>query len=312
MLTLKDIQKAHDRIRPHIHKTPVLSSQSLNEIAGCQLFFKCENLQKIGAFKIRGATNAVLSLSKEELAKGVATHSSGNHAQALALAAKNLGAKAFIVMPTSAPKVKKAAVIGYGAEVIDCEPTLEARESTLQKVIEKRGATFIPPYNDERIICGQATAAKELIEEIPNLDTIIAPVGGGGLISGTALSAHYFSPQTKVIGAEPEGAKDAYESFHSGELQPSVSPNTIADGLLTSLGEKTFEVIKEYVHDIQLANDEEIKAAMRLVWERMKIVIEPSSAVVLAIVLKNKSQFAGQRVGLIISGGNVDLGKLPF
>jgi threonine dehydratase len=312
MISAQDIQEAHNRISTYIHKTPVLSSQSINEMAGCEVFFKCENLQKIGAFKFRGATNALLSLSEEELKKGVATHSSGNHAQALALAAKMLGTKAYIVMPTSAPKVKKAAVLGYGAEVIDCEPTLIARESTLEKVVERTGATFIHPYNDERIICGQATAAKELLEEHPELDTIIAPVGGGGLLSGTALSAHYFSPKTKVIGAEPEGAKDAFESFHSGDFHPSISPNTIADGLLTSLGDKTFKIIRQYVDDIKIADDEEIKAAMRLVWERMKIIIEPSSAVPLAVVLRYKEQFDGQKVGIIISGGNVDLEKLPF
>ena len=306
------ILDAWKRISPFIHKTPVFTSANINSILGSTLYFKCENFQKVGAFKYRGATNAILQLGKKELVNGVATHSSGNHAQALALAAKINGCKAFIVMPSNAPQSKKAAVIGYGAKVIECTPTLEARESTLQKVIDEKNAHFIHPYNDLRIISGQATAAKELIEEQPGLDFIIAPVGGGGLLSGTSLSAHFFSPNTKVIGAEPAGADDAYQSFLSGKLVPSMNPNTIADGLLTSLGNLTFPIIIELVDDIKTVDDSLIIRAMKLIWERMKIIIEPSAAVSLAVVMDNQPLFKNKRVGIIISGGNVDFDKLPF
>lgn len=306
------IENTHERIKPFIHNTPVLTCQAIDEIAQANIYFKCENFQKIGAFKFRGATNALLSLSNEEKQNGVVTHSSGNHAQALALAAKMNDSKAYIVMPENAPAVKRNAVLGYGAEVITCKPTLQAREETSEKVMQETGATFIHPYNDYRIIAGQATSAKELIETTDKLDYIIAPVGGGGLLSGTSLSAHYFSPNTKVIATEPEGADDAYRSFKGKALVPSENPNTICDGLLTSLGTKTFDIILKHVHDIYTTNDEEIIAAMRLVWERMKIIIEPSSAVTLAIVIKNPQVFAGSKIGIIFSGGNVDLGKLPF
>ncbi|MEQ8926444.1 MAG: pyridoxal-phosphate dependent enzyme [Fulvivirga sp.] len=311
---LKDFEEAHDRIRNHIHRTPILTNATINEMAGCSISFKCENFQKVGAFKARGGMNAILGLSDADKQKGVATHSSGNHAQAVALAAKVAGIKAWIVMPSNAPKVKKDAVKGYGAEVIECEPTIDAREETLNAVIQENGALLIHPYNDERIIIGQGTATKELIEDAEKeFDFILTPIGGGGLISGAALVSHYLSPNTKVLGGEPEAADDAYRSFKSGQLVKNDSPpKTIADGLLTNLGDKNFEVIKKYVHDIYLVNDAEIMAALRLVWERMKIIIEPSCAVPLAVVLKNKLVFKNKNVGIVLSGGNVDLGKIKF
>jgi threonine dehydratase len=311
--TKEDIAAAAQRISVLIHNTPVLTSTSINQIAGCDLYFKCENLQKVGAFKFRGATNAISLLSENQLAHGVATHSSGNHAQALALAAKLKGVKAYIVMPENAPKSKKEAVLGYGAEVIECEATLAARESTLESVTKKTGAYFIHPYNDERIITGQATCAKELIESVNDcLDFIIAPVGGGGLLSGTALSGKYFSEGTKIIGAEPAGADDAFKSFQRNEIVPSIHPKTIADGLLTSLGDKTFPIIKLLVENILVVEDEMIIHAMKLIWQRMKIIVEPSAAVPLAVVLDNKELFANKKVGIILSGGNIDFDKIPF
>ena len=310
--TFSDIEKAHDRIRPYIHKTPVLSSKSINEMVGANLFFKCENLQKVGAFKFRGACNSVFALTDEEAKNGVCTHSSGNHAAALALAARMRGIPAYIVMPENAPEIKKIAVAGYGAQITYCTPTLEARESTLKKVAEATGATEIHPYNYFNVICGQGTAAKELIEEIGTLDIVMAPVGGGGLLSGTALSAKALLPKALVIAAEPAGADDAFRSFYSGELQPSVAPKTIADGLLTSLGSLTFPIILNQVDQIVTVSEEKIVEAMRMIWERMKIIIEPSSAVPLAAILENKVDVKGKTVGIILSGGNVDLGKLPF
>ena len=307
-----DIVKAHELIRPYIHRTPVLSSKSINEIVGAELFFKCENLQKVGAFKFRGACNSVFSLTDEEARNGVCTHSSGNHAAALALAARMRGIAAYIVMPDNAPEIKKKAVAGYGAHITFCEPTLTARESTLEKVALETGATEIHPYNYFNVICGQGTAAKEMIEETGELDIVMAPVGGGGLLSGTALSAKAMLPGVKVIAAEPSGADDAFRSFQSKMLQPSVTPKTIADGLLTSLGEITFSIILNEVDQIVTVSEERIVEAMRLVWERMKIIIEPSSAVPLAAILENKVDVKGKRVGIILSGGNVDLGKLPF
>ena len=308
--TKPDIEQAHERIKVYIHHTPVLTSSSLDELAGCQLFFKCENFQKVGAFKARGAMNAVLSLSREERAKGVATHSSGNHAQALARAAKIMGIKAYIVMPRTAPEIKKKGVKGYGGEITECEPTLAARESTLAEVIKKTGAVEIHPFNNYDVIAGQATAAKELIEEIPGLDFIVAPVGGGGLLSGTALAAHYFSPTTKIIAGEPELANDAWRSLRSGHIEAASPPTSIADGLLTSLGDKTFPIIREYVREIITVSDPEIIAAMRWIWERLKITIEPSCAVPFAAVLKEKATFTNKKVGIILSGGNVDLNKI--
>lgn len=312
-LTLQDFKAAHERIKPYIHNTPVLSSQQLNTLTGCEIYFKCENLQKVGAFKARGGFNALLALSENERKKGVTAHSSGNHAQAVALAAKTLGVKAYIVMPSTAPKVKKDAVLGYGAEVIDCEPTLEARESTVEQIIKEKGAVLVHPFNDYNIIAGQGTAAIELLESQPDLDYIFTPIGGGGLVSGSALVAKYLSPKTKVIGSEPEEADDAFRSFKVGKILPhETPPKTIADGLLTTLGEKTFEIIKQEVEDVLVVNEREIVAAMQLMWERMKIVTEPSGAVPFAALIRNKERFQDKRIGIIISGGNVDLGKLPF
>jgi threonine dehydratase len=266
----------------------------------------------MGAFKMRGATNAILQLSKTEKEFGVATHSSGNFAQALALAAKLQGIKAYVVMPSNAPEIKKAAVRGYGGEIIECEPNLNARESTLNDVVNKTGAVFLHPYNDYHVIQGQGTAAMELIEDYTDLDSIFAPVGGGGLLAGTALAAHHFSPNTKVIAGEPMGADDAWQSFQKGEIIPQTNPITIADGLLTSLGDKTFPIIKEHVEDIVRVEEDEIVSAMRLIWERMKLVVEPSSAVALAALIKEKEKYQNKRIGIIISGGNVQLNKLPF
>jgi threonine dehydratase len=309
---IEAINEAEKRIAPFIHRTPVLSSKSINEILNSKLYFKCENFQKVGAFKYRGATNAIHKLSRPQLQNGVATHSSGNHAQALALAARINKVAAYIVMPSNSPKSKKDAVIGYGANVIECEPTLEARERTLNQVIKDKKAHFIHPYNDFNIIVGQATAAKELIEDVPDLDFLIAPVGGGGLLSGTSLSVKYFSPNTKTIGAEPSGADDAMRSFEAGKIIPSVNPNTIADGLLTSLGSLTFPIIKEHVEKIYSIEDAVTIEAMKLIWQRMKIIVEPSAAVPLAVVLGNQNIFKGKKIGIILSGGNVDFDKLPF
>lgn len=310
--TFSDIEKAHNRIRPFIHHTSVLSSQSINQIVGAELYFKCENFQKVGAFKFRGACNSVFSLSEEEAKNGVCTHSSGNHAAALALAARMRGIPAYIVMPENAPEIKKIAVAGYGAQITFCIPTLEARESTLKRVAAETGATEIHPYNYFNVICGQGTAAKELIDEIGQLDVVMAPVGGGGLLSGTAISTKALLPNARVIAAEPAGADDAYRSFYSKTFQPSVAPKTIADGLLTSLGSLTFPIILNNVDEIVTVSEANIVAAMRMIWERMKIVIEPSSAVPLAAILENKVDVKGQKVGIILSGGNVDLGRLPF
>ena len=309
-ITKQNIEDAHKRIKPFIHKTPVLTSKTLDSISGAALFFKCENLQKIGAFKIRGGMNAVLSLSDEKRTKGIATHSSGNHAQAIALAAREVGTKAFIVMPNSSPQVKVDAVRGYGAEIFFCEPNQQAREQLLQEIVDKTGAEFIHPYNNYDVISGQATCAKELIEEIPSLDFISTPVGGGGLLSGTLLSARYFSPSTVVYAGEPEGAADAVLSIKNNRIEKAPFVKTIADGLLTTLGDKTFHIINQFVKDILTVSDDEIIAAMRLVYERMKLVVEPSGVVPLAAVLKNKELFAGKRVGIIFSGGNVELKKL--
>jgi threonine dehydratase len=308
----EEIIAAAERIKNYIHRTPVLTSEQINKITGADIYFKCENFQKVGAFKSRGACNAVFSLSEEQLLKGVATHSSGNHAQALARAAKLRGIKAFIVMPNDSSKVKVEAVKGYGGIITFCTPSLETRESTLAKVINETGAIEIHPYENPMIIAGQATAAKELIEDTEKLDIIMAPVGGGGLLGGTALSTYYFSPSTKVIAAEPLMADDAYQSFYSGKFVPSVSPQTIADGLRTSLGMINFEIVKKHVSQIITVKEETIITAMKLVWERMKIIIETSAAVPLAAILENPELFTGKKVGIIISGGNVDLNLLPW
>lgn len=301
------IEEAHKRIAGYVHRTPVMKSSGLNEMAGCELFFKCENFQNIGAFKARGAMNAALLLSAEEKAKGIATHSSGNHGQAVARAAKILGMKSYIVMPNNSSEIKRRGVIAYGGEIFLCERS--AREATLNNVVSKTGATVIHPFNNYAVIAGQATVAKELFEDIDNLEIIVAPVGGGGLLSGTSLTAKYFSPSTAVIGAEPEAVDDAFRSMQSGKIELSGS-DSIADGLLTSLGDKTFNIIRQEVREIITVTEQEIIAAMRHIWERLKIVIEPSSAVTLAVVLKQKEKFYGRRVGVILSGGNVDLDKV--
>ena len=295
-----------------MHRTPVLTSRQLDAIAGARLFFKCENFQKVGAFKFRGATNAVLSLSDSQRAAGVVTHSSGNHAAALAHAAVSRGVKAYIVMPSSAPEVKKRAVAGYGADITFCEPTLAAREAAAAEIISTTGATMIHPFDNFFIIAGQGTAAMEILADIPAPDAVIAPVGGGGLLSGTAIAARHLAPAAKIYGAEPLLADDAARSLHAGAIQPALPPRTIADGLLTSLCERTFKVISEKVDDILTVTEEQIIEAMTLLWTRMKIVVEPSAAVPLATVLANKALFSGRSVAIIISGGNADLSQLPF
>jgi len=310
--TIEDIRAAATRIAPHIHRTPVATCASIDTIAGASLFFKCENLQKVGAFKARGATNAVFSLDDEAAARGVCTHSSGNHAAALARAAGLRGIPAFIVMPSSAPPVKKAAVAGYGAQITECEPTLEARESTLAEVQGRSGATFIHPYDDPRVIAGQGTAALELLEQEPKLDVVMPPVGGGGLASGTTITVSTLRPEIELWGAEPAEADDAYRSLRDNTLYPSVEPTTIADGLLTSLSERTFRILCGGLAGILTVDEQTIKYAMRLLWERAKILVEPSGAVPLAAVLANRDRFEGRRVGLILSGGNTNLDKLPW
>ena len=307
-----DLQTAAEMIVPHVHRTPVLTSRQLDAISGAHLFFKCENFQKVGAFKFRGATNAVMNLTEEQRSLGVVTHSSGNHAAALAHAAFSRGVKAYIVMPSSAPEVKKRAVAGYGAEITFCEPTLEAREAAAEGVIAATGATMIHPFDNFNIIAGQGTAAMEMLHDMPAPDAVIAPVGGGGLLSGTAIAVRHLAPAAKIYGAEPLLADDAARSLHTGTLQPALPPSTIADGLLTSLCERTFTVIRDNVNDILTVTEEQIVEAMRLIWERMKIVVEPSSAVPLAAVLANRDLFSGRKVGIILSGGNVDLANLPF
>lgn len=310
--TYKQVDKAHIRVRQYAHRTPILSSASINRITGAKILFKCENFQKVGAFKFRGAINAVMSLSDGDAGRGVATHSSGNHAAALALAARKRGVDAYVVMPENAPDIKKKAVAGYGATIYFCKPTLNARESALAEVIAETGATEIHPYDNSEVISGQGTAAKELLEDEGDLDLVLAPVGGGGLLAGSALSVSHLSPGTKLIGCEPEGADDAYRSFLKGEIVPSNNPKTIADGLLTSLGNRNFAIIKEKVEQIVTVSEDSIVEAMRLVWERMKIVIEPSSAVPLGAILEGKIDPRNQKTGIIISGGNLDLENLPF
>lgn len=310
--TYDDVLAAHERIRPHIHRTPILTSSTFNRMVGAELFFKCENFQKAGAFKVRGASNAVFGLTDEQAAKGVATHSSGNHGLSLSYAAGRRGIPAKVVMPRTAPEAKKAAVRGYGAEVIECEPSTSSREAVFAEVVAATGAEFVHPYNDPRVIAGQATCSKEMIEDVGALDIIIAPIGGGGMISGTCLTCSAIAPDTQVIAAEPEAADDAYRSFKSGSIVAYDAPQTIADGLKVPLKDLTWHFVSTYVSDVLLASEREIVDAMRLTWERMKIVIEPSCAVPLATILKNKDRFAGKRVGVIITGGNVDLDKLPW
>lgn len=308
----QDVKRAHERIAPFIHRTPVLTSKSINKLFHTEVFFKCENFQKVGAFKFRGATNAIMLLNEEEARKGVGTHSSGNHAAALSLAAAMRGIDAYIVMPRTAPGIKKDAVRSYGGKITFCEPGLESRERTMEQVIRQTGAVFIPPYNHFDIISGQGTAAKELIEDTGHLDMVLAPVGGGGLISGTAIATRELLPASTVIAVEPANADDAYRSFHSGEIVPSVHPDTIADGLLTSLGTMTFAIIMNKVNEVVTVTEESIIAAMRMLWERMKIVVEPSGAVPFAAIIGNRIDYRGKRIGIILSGGNVDLSRLPF
>ncbi|MBP1692411.1 MAG: putative serine/threonine dehydratase [Chloroflexi bacterium] len=309
---IDNIRHAAQRINPYVHRTPVMTCESLNQMVGAQVFLKCENLQKVGAFKFRGACNAIFSLSANEAAHGVVAHSSGNHAQALALAARLRGIPAYIVMPDNAPSVKKAAVAGYGGIITLCEPTLAARESTQAQVVADTGATVVHPYNNEHVIAGQGTAALELLHDIPNLNVILAPVGGGGLLSGTAIAATEVTPRIRVIGAEPEGADDAFRSLAAGEILPSINPQTIADGLLTSLGNLTFPIIQQRVEQIVTVSETGIIAAMRFIWERAKIIIEPSAAVAVGALWEHKVDLSGLRVGVILSGGNVDLDHLPW
>ncbi len=307
-----DVLIAHERIKPYIHETPVLTSRFLNELTGAELFFKCENLQKAAAFKVRGACNAVFGLSDEEAKVGVATHSSGNHALSLSYAAGQRGIPVTVVMPKTAPQAKKDAVIGYGGTIVECEPSTSSREAVFAKVVAKSGADFVHPYNDPRVIAGQATCSKELIAQVKDLDTVVAPIGGGGMISGTCLTLSTIAPKIKIYAAEPLNADDAARSFKAGYIIADDAPNTIADGLKVPLKELTWHFVKNHVTDILTATEEEIAAAMKLIWLRMKIVIEPSSAVSLAIILKNPDVFKGKRIGVIITGGNVDLNKLPW
>ena len=310
--TKTDLEECHRLIKPYIHRTPVLTSRLIDERSGAEVYFKCENLQRMGAYKMRGASHAILRLSNEQKRMGVVTHSSGNFAQALALAAQAQGVKAYIVMPSNAPGVKKAAVSDYGGEIIECEPTLEARVNAAKTIARDKGATFLHPSNDRNVILGQGTACMELLEEVGDLRHIVVPVGGGGLIGGTALAAHYFGKAISVIGAEPFEADDAYRSFESGKIETNITTNTIADGLKTILGDQTLPLILKFVDQIIRVEESEILSAMKLIWERMKIVVEPSSAVALAAVLRERELFKGKRIGIIISGGNVDLSALPF
>ncbi len=311
-LSLTDIRTAHARIQDKINRTPVMTSESLDAMAGARLYFKCENLQKVGAFKARGATNAVFSLAEDEALRGVATHSSGNHAAALARAAKLRGIPAYIVMPSNAPKVKQASVSRYGGKIIFCEPTLEAREAAAARIVEETGATLIHPYNDLRVMAGQGTSALELLEEVPDLDLILCPVGGGGNLSGMAVAAKGIKPGIRVVGVEPKGADDASRSFRSGHIEPMTNPKTIADGLRTSLGDKTFPEIRRHVDDIVTVSEDAIVKAMRTLWEVMKLVVEPSGAVSYAALVEGQLDARGKKVGLLLSGGNVDLDTLPW
>ncbi len=308
----KELLDCHRRIQPYIHRTPVMTSRILDRITGTPIYFKCENFQRMGAYKMRGATNAVLQLTPERRLQGVVTHSSGNFAQALALAAQSLQVKAHIVMPSSAPAVKKEAVKAYGGIIHECDPNLKARTEMSELLVRQYGAAFIHPSNDPEVILGQGTACLELLEDYPELDTVIVPVGGGGLIAGTALAAHFFGRECKVVGGEPFEADDAYRSLQSGNIEGNQTTNTIADGLKTELGSNNFPIIKAHVQQIIRVKEEEIVFAMRLLWERMKLVVEPSSAVALAALISGKEQFEGKRVGIILSGGNVDLSQLPF
>lgn len=307
-----DMLVAHDRIRPYVHRTPVLTSSYMDELTGAKLFFKCENFQKAGAFKVRGACNAVFGLPDDMLAKGVATHSSGNHALSLSYAAGRRGIPCHVVMPRTAPEAKKAAVRGYGGIITECEPSTSSREEVFARVQAETGAEFVHPYNDARVIAGQGTCSRELLDQVADLDMVIAPIGGGGMISGTCLTLSHAAPGIDIIAAEPEQADDAYRSFKAGHIIADDAPETVADGLKVPLKDLTWHFVSQHVADILTASDAEIVAAMKLTWQRMKTVMEPSSAVPLATILKNKDRFAGKRVGVIVTGGNVDLDKLPW
>ncbi len=310
--TYDDVLAAHERVKPYIHETPVLTSSRLNEMTGAKLFFKCENLQKAAAFKVRGACNAVFGLTDEEAKIGVATHSSGNHALSLSYAAGQRGIPVTVVMPRTAPQAKKDAVIGYGGKIVECEPSTSSREAVFAEVVAKSGADFVHPYNDPRVIAGQATCSKELLAQVDNLDAVIAPIGGGGMISGTCLTISNAAPEVKIYAAEPLNADDAARSFKAGHIIADDAPDTVADGLKVPLKDLTWHFVKNHVTDIFTCTEDEIVDAMKLVWKTMKIVIEPSSAVTVACILKNPEVFKGQRVGVIVTGGNVDLDKLPW
>ncbi|MCC7254105.1 beta-hydroxyaspartate dehydratase BhcB [Hyphomicrobium sp.] len=310
--TLQDMLAARQRIMRYVHCTPVQTSRTLNALTGAQLFFKCENFQKAGAFKARGASNAVLGLSQRQAQNGVATHSSGNHGTCLTYAAGRRGIPCTVVMPRTAPQVKKDAVRGYGGRVVECEPSTSSREAVFAEVVAETGAEFVHPYNDHRVIAGQGTCSAELIEQVDGLDAVVAPIGGGGMISGTCLTLSNLAPHLKIYAAEPEQADDAYRSFNAGYIIADDAPNTVADGLKVPLKELTWHFVSTYVTDILTASEEEIVDAMKLIWKRMKIVVEASSAVPLAVILRNPRVFAGKRVGIIITGGNVDVDKLPW
>tara|TARA_B100001175_G_scaffold92118_1_gene77858 strand:+ start:621 stop:1562 length:942 start_codon:yes stop_codon:yes gene_type:complete len=312
MLTLKDIELAHERIRPFIHRTPILTNSSLNKLAGAELFFKCENFQKAGSFKIRGATNTVELLSDSELKRGIATTSSGNHGAALSMAVSRRGGSTKVVMPHNTPKIKVENVKRNGGEVVWCEPDQKFRESVLNDVVEETAATVVHPYNDERIMAGQGTCAKEILEDVPTIDCIVSPVSGGGLLSGSLVAAKNMKNSVKVFGAEPEEADDAYQSLKQGKIVPNKTINTICDGLRAEIGSKTFPVIQNLVDEIIPVSEKDIIESLQMIWERMKIIVEPSCSISLALILKNKMMFKNKNVGLIMSGGNVDLNKLPW
>ncbi len=312
MLTLKDIELAHERIRPFIHRTPILTNSSINELVGANLFFKCENFQKAGSFKIRGATNTVELLSESELKRGVATTSSGNHGAALSMAVTRRGGETRVVMPTNTPKIKVNNVMRNGGEVVWCEPDQKFRESVLRDVVNETGATVVHPYNDERIMAGQGTCAKEMLEDIPTLDIIVSPVSGGGLLSGTLIASKNMKKSIEVFGAEPEEADDAFQSLKQGKIVPNKTINTVCDGLRAEIGSKTFPVIQDLVDGIETVSESDIVESLRMIWERMKIIVEPSCSISLAMVLKNINLFKDKNVGLIMSGGNVDLNSLPW
>jgi threonine dehydratase len=310
--TYHDVLTAHDRIKPYIHRTPILTSAFMDDLTGAKLFFKCENFQKAGAFKARGASNAVFGLDDAKARNGVATHSSGNHALSLSYAAGRRGVPVTVVMPRTAPDAKKAAVRGYGGKIVECEPSTSSREAVFADVVAETGAEFVHPYNDHRVIAGQGTCAKEMVEDLGELDAVIAPIGGGGMVSGSCLTLSTIAPKTRIYAAEPKNADDACRSFKAGHIIADDAPQTVADGLKVPLKELTWHFVSKHVEDILVASEDDIVEAMRLTWQRMKLVMEPSSAVPLATILKNKRLFAGKRVGVIVTGGNVDLDKLPW